>query len=265
MALLNRYDCPLVSYEAIMSWARFATSLGFKFDAEEQRQRVTAMKELTKRLGMEKLRPFEKSVVWSGSNDIAKVVCFPFKHHLLKVLSDPLIMRPENLVVNQPDSGHDPYGKFHPSESGLPAGYTHSGTWFQKAWDYLEVRCGMFVLAFSLFIDASGIDLLQRFSLEPVGWSLTLLKPEVRRKFSANFTLAFLPKLDKGSSAQAASTGSVSIPAVFCFCFYQLSLTHSFLLLLFRSTRYRHTNAVWMRRWRSSVLCKRRALRCHFS
>jgi hypothetical protein len=41
----------------------------------------------------------------------------------------------------------------------------------------------------------------------------------VRRKFSANFTLAFLPKLDKGSSAQAASTGSVSIPAVFCFCF----------------------------------------------
>jgi hypothetical protein len=60
LVLMKRFQCPLEAYDAIMDWAEFATSdPSFDFNlGSVGNKRNSVVAALTKKMGMEDLRPF---------------------------------------------------------------------------------------------------------------------------------------------------------------------------------------------------------------
>ena len=104
--------CPLEAYDAIMDWAEFATSQpSFDFSrGSVGSKRGSVVVALTKKMGMEGLRPFVSEVVVPTHAKSVEIVRFRFSHALDSMFLDrSLVMKPPNLVINQPLSGKDPY------------------------------------------------------------------------------------------------------------------------------------------------------------
>jgi hypothetical protein len=112
LVLMKRFQCPLEAYDAIMDWAEFATSEpSFDFSrGSVGNKRGSVVAALTKKMGMGGLRPFVSEVVVPTHAKSVEIVRFRFSHALDSMFLDrSLVMKPPNLVINQPLSGKDPY------------------------------------------------------------------------------------------------------------------------------------------------------------
>jgi len=111
---MKRFQCPLEAYDAIMDWAKFATSEpSFDFSLGSiGKKRGSVVAALSKKMGMEGLRPFVSEVVVPTHAKPVDIVCFRFSHTLESMFSDRSLMKPPNLVINQPSSGKDPYALY---------------------------------------------------------------------------------------------------------------------------------------------------------
>jgi hypothetical protein len=94
-----------------MDWAKFATSEpGFDFSrGSVGNKRGGVVAALTKKMGMEGLRPFVSEVVVPTHAKPVESVRFRFSHALDSMFVDRSLMKPYDLVINQPLSGKDPY------------------------------------------------------------------------------------------------------------------------------------------------------------
>jgi len=113
---MKRFQCPLEAYDAIMDWADFATSEpSFDFSrGSVENKRGSVVASLTKKMGMEGLRPFVSEVVVPTRAKPVEIVRFRFSHAVDSMFSDRSLMKPPNLVINQPSSGIDPYALHSP-------------------------------------------------------------------------------------------------------------------------------------------------------
>ena len=129
---MKRFQCPLEAYDAIMDWAEFATSNpSFDFSlGSVGNKRGSVVAALTKHMGMEGLRPFVSEVVVPTHAKPVEIICFQFSHALDSMFSDRSLMKPPNLVINQPLSGKDPYALYE--SPGNLLNEVHSGSSFQK-------------------------------------------------------------------------------------------------------------------------------------
>ena len=119
-----------------------------------------------------------------------------------------------NLAVNQAD----PFGRF---PKGSPLDESISGSWYQDASDNmvkifgesLQTEEGVPVLLFPLciYLDKTGISMLQRHGLEPVMVSSLLLNLKARNQTDRSWQhLGFIPDLDQKSRASKARERSTA-------------------------------------------------------
>jgi len=126
------------------------------------------------------------------------------------MFSDRSLMKPTNLVINQPLSGKDPYALYE--SPGNLLNEVHSGSRFQNAyWYKIKDPSCQFLIFLIFFIDKTGIDGMQRFGLEPLRFTLSIFKRGVRVHSFALRTLGYVPDLYKGSSAENKRHKPVSV------------------------------------------------------
>jgi len=175
---MKRFQCPLLeAYDAIMDWAEFATSEpSFDFSlGSVGNKRGSVVAALTKKMGMKGLRPFVSEVVVPTQAKPVDIVRFRFSHALDSMFSDRSLMKPPNLVINQPPSGKDPYALYE--SPGNLLNKIHSGSSFQNAyWYKIKDPSCQFLIFLIFFIDKTGIDGMQRFGLEPLRFTLSIFK-----------------------------------------------------------------------------------------
>jgi hypothetical protein len=119
-----------------MDWAKFATSEpSFEFSAGSVgNKRGSVVAALTKKMGMEGLRPFVSEVDVPTHAKPVDVVCFLFSHALDSMFSDRTLMKPPNVEINQPSSGKGPYALYE--SPGNLLNEVHSGSSFRNAYWY---------------------------------------------------------------------------------------------------------------------------------
>jgi hypothetical protein len=153
----------------------------------------------------EGLRPFVSEVDVLTHAKPVDVVCFRFSHALDSMFLDRTLMKPPNLVINQPSSGKDPYVLYE--SPGNLLNEVHSGSRFRKAHQYkIEDPSCQFLIFLIFFIDKTDIDGMQRFGLEPLPFTLSIFKRGVRVHSFAWRNLGYVPDLYKGSSPKTNDT-----------------------------------------------------------
>jgi hypothetical protein len=216
LALVQQFGCSLEGYQAIMEWGAFAQEKGYKFGrVEREKSRKAVMHRMTKRLGMEALKPIAKTIplvdyscpasVPAHSSSTAPkkskvdatipIVMYNFEELLDSLLSDMSLMVAENLLLNPTD----PYVKY---PEGGPIDDVLSGSWYHQTWIVLNLGAGDFLCPIIFFIDKTHTDHFGRFTLEPIRFTLGIFNRATRALSKAWRTLGFLTDLQKGSTAQ---------------------------------------------------------------
>jgi len=177
LVLMKRFQCPLEAYDTIMDWAKFSTSEpSFDFSwGSVGNKWGSVVAALTKKLGMEGLRPFVLEVVVPTHAIPVEIVRFPFSHALDSMFLDRSLMKPPHHVINQPLSGKDSYALYE--SPGKLLNEVHSGSSFQNAYQYkIKDPSCQFLIFLIFFIDKTGIDGMQRFGLEPLRFTCLSLR-----------------------------------------------------------------------------------------
>ena len=178
LRLCNNMDAPLWAFEQIMEWAHDALSTGYKF-IPQQSQYESQIKKLGKWLNMEHIRPIEQKIELpskhEGKHEI-NVTTFQFKNQVHSLLSDPILNRPENLVINK----ENPFSKYEPPDGLL--GECLSGSWYRNAWAHMESEnLGNFLCPVILYIDKTHLSSSGKLTLFPVMMSLGIFTSKTRR------------------------------------------------------------------------------------
>jgi hypothetical protein len=175
-----------------------STKLGF--DIMKAPLRRTFMKNLRQKVGSE-APPVPTLVPVPNTRS----GMFLPKFNLLDQIKDLIASKDfqilDNLVVNE-----DPSIRFHRCITSDVDSFLeiNSGRWYMDTYDQLvagggggtdeEDNCWMFPLVF--YIDKTGTDSLQRFPLEPLMFTSSVLKRRVREKASAWRHVGFVPQCD---------------------------------------------------------------------
>jgi Plavaka transposase len=170
------------------------------FDVSKAPLRKTFMKQLRKK--MVHGTPVPTCVeVPSSRSCLPK---FSFLEQLQDIMSSSQFQWSQNLVVNNEPSLM--FGKYV-APAGQEQLEVHSGGWYNRTYDHLITTPHLDVLMPIIFyIDKTGTDVMQRFPLEPLMFTTTLFKHEIREKASSWRHLGFVPPCD-----DAAATAELSM------------------------------------------------------
>jgi hypothetical protein len=165
---------------------------------------------------------------------LAVLACpsFSFLEQLQDLISSSEFQSIKNLVVNKEPSCM--FGKYvtPPGHEQLEV---HSGSWYNRTYDKLITNPKLEVLMppIIFYIDKTGTDVMQRFPLEPLMFTTTLLKREIRETASSWRHLGFVPPCDDA----AATAESATKPKLFAkswkflYLYANVSRMHNFLPL----------------------------------
>jgi hypothetical protein len=203
LSLCERIGAPLYAFDLILEWASYASLMNydFLFRARPRRKRKTVVSMLCKRYEMEDLRP-QTCVVqvdYATLDDVMRIVKTDFVASIKNMLVDPVLMDPENLVVNK-DS---PFSKYV-SPGGVLNEF-QSGKAYQRAYDSCITETDQFLLALGMYNDKTGCDLRQRFGLDPLRWVPLIFKTALRNHHSSWRTIGYIYDLFNHSSAENSS------------------------------------------------------------
>lgn len=111
-------------------------------------------------------------------------------------------------VANLAVPPENPFGR---CPSGQPLGESTTGSWYQEAYDNMFERSGgtgkygeldYFLLPLVLYMDKTGVTIMQRHGLEPVMLTTIVLNEKARNKTDLSWRhLGFIPDLDQKSRA----------------------------------------------------------------
>jgi Plavaka transposase len=175
LKLCTEMEAPLYAFEEIMNWARHAIQSGYDFVPKytTYRQQVDRLEVW---MGMQNQRPEEATVKLPSKHgeDTIEVTRFDFITQFRSLLSDPVLNRAENLVV-QPD---DPFQRYVPPNGRL--GECLSGSWYNHAWNEMEKDGrGNFMIPIILYIDKTQLSMSGKLSIYPVQMSLGIFTEKV--------------------------------------------------------------------------------------
>ena len=166
------------------------------FDIGKAPLRDTFMKRLRQKMG-KNVTPIPQPLFIESVG--TPVPYFPFLDQIMDLLQSATFQDLNNLVVNQ-----DPSKRFHLYE--VPEGEdlleVHSAAWYKATYEML-VKDPDFDLLFPLifYIDKTGTDAMQRFSLEPLMFTTTLIKQHIRQKSTSWRHVGFIPACDDASAS----------------------------------------------------------------
>lgn len=132
--------------------------------------------------------------------DVAKVVTFDFKSQLHDLLGDKQIWGdPDNLQVNKNQA--DWFNPYH-NDSGTLDDLC-DGSWYTQTINVKAIgKDGReFLIPIILYMDKTGTDVYQRYSLEPILFTLGVFSRQIRNQTRAWRPLGFVPDLQLSSTS----------------------------------------------------------------
>lgn len=180
LSILKKTNAPLSLYSQISGWCQQ------HFDVQLPK-RSNVLKYLSRRYRHDGIWPIRKACYLPGSQRTVSVVVFDLEASLQSLLSDPVLMQPENLTIDL----HDPH-KFPEVDEDLfddiTSGYMYE-LGYNEYCDNDARAVGAFLILFS---DSTAIDMHGNLTSEPVTFTLSLFKASVRKRPEAWRVLGYI-------------------------------------------------------------------------
>jgi len=200
LTLLDSMNCPDDAFQKIMEWAQKSSQLGYNFNPTHK-TRKALVQSYYKNFRLQCLEPKTANVKIRTKSQLLpnniQITVFDFVQQLLSLLSDPDLMKPENLLINLDD-----FRKPFISHGNI--GELLSAYWYKATCLKLRKSDREWVIPIILYTDKTHIDSKGRFKLDPVVFSLGIFKEHVRNSPNAWRPLGFKEILHL-SSAEAAT------------------------------------------------------------
>ena len=177
--LLNSYHVPTGAFQQIVEWYEDAHDLGVSFkdrpktwDANLELLRKAIPKGLST-----KLLPHTVPVMLNGFTEPVEIVRFDIVPMILSLLQDEVIMKKENLHINE----NDPFDNFIIGlTSNEPIGEARLGSAYQEYLRSHPPNINEFIFDMIFNCDRTHIDMLGRFTCCPLLFTSSLFKEESR-------------------------------------------------------------------------------------
>jgi hypothetical protein len=217
--ILDKSGVPLILFDKIMKWAKRSSTTGefnFEHDPITSRsvfvskmitmfrpvspQTVVLELEVPEKLLTRKLPENFKEEDYELTRSTANVNFWDFEKQLADLLADPDIFRClDNLNVSH-ESPYSPY--FGPTDG--PVDDFHTAEWFSDTIDLYRTKYGFddnrdFFLPIILTIDKTSVTGNDRFGLEPMLFTLALIKRKIRNDSKSWRCLGFVPDIERNS------------------------------------------------------------------
>ena len=133
---------------------------------------------------------------------VVSVIQYSIESKIREQLLDPKFTSDlSNLVVN-PDNRWSKYVPSGPNDAELLA-----GRWYSTTYDtVIKNPSSEFLIPIRLYADKAGVDVNQRYALEPFMMSLCYYRRDIMANREAHISLGYLPDIEKASSAGRAVT-----------------------------------------------------------
>ena len=177
LVILKKARAPFYLFREVWKWAQNATTNHVKFAGAGTRYSV--IKELHSRYDLGSTKPITTKVTLPESGKIVDITTHDFTSQLYSMLSDPVLMREENLLHYD---GNTPFG-LPPvtARRDSPMRDINDGSVFRKAHKvHVTVQWRDLLVPIILFINKTHVDEKGRLTLEPVSFTLGIFKKEVR-------------------------------------------------------------------------------------
>ena len=162
-------------------------------DITKVKRRETFMKSLRKKMGP-CATPMPESVVTATSE--ISVPKFSFLEQVKDLIASSDFQDLQNLVLNTDIETR--FQRYAPEEDEMLL-EIHSAKWYRETYDYLVTDAEndwLFPIVF--YADKTGTDVMQRFPLEPLMFSTSVLKRNVRERSISWRHVGFVPPSDAG-------------------------------------------------------------------
>jgi hypothetical protein len=179
--------------EDLFMLLRRLDSSGGSIDLSTTKTKKTLLKRLKKYMETRKKTPLPTVV--RVTSTASPVLRFSLLDQIKDLIDSQIFQNLDNLVINENSAQ-----RFH--MYNVPEGEEqleiHSAKWYQDTYDKLVVDPNhdlLFPLIF--YIDKTGTDVMQRFPLEPLMFTTSLLKRGIRENTNAWRHLGFIPPCDR--------------------------------------------------------------------
>ena len=193
MLLLDSLECPDYAFEEILNWARTSYVAGFDFNPK-CKKRSGNLKWMYKSIHnsiqmLPSLKRIDLPDLLSHASTM-DVIYYDFVPQILSLLQDEQLMSSSNLVLDPTN----PLAMFSPDDGRL--GEALSGSVYRKLYDELvEDSSKQLLCPLICYTDATQIDTLSRFSIEPFLFTIAILSQEARCKASAWRPFGYIQQL----------------------------------------------------------------------
>ena len=173
--MLKQARCPKYLYQEIMNWVKIADSRGVCWSQSQSTTSESVYKELTERYGLEDSVPVTTPLFLPACGVTVNITTHNFLDQLYSMLTDPILMRDENLLF----TGDEPFAIPVPNRELIDV---IDGSIYRQAHN-VHVRLGGkdLLVPIILYIDKTHVDTHGRLCLEPVTFTLGIFKKEVRK------------------------------------------------------------------------------------
>ena len=181
---------------AMLKAARAPYSLFWKW--AQSSTRTSVIKELCRRYNLARMNPSTFKVKLPACGEVVELTTHDFLAQLLSLLTDPVLMRDENLLFY----GDNPFVGIPPQHAGHEMRDINDGSVFRLAHTVHVTAANRDLLVpIILFIDKTFVNQKGRLTLEPVSFTLGIFKKEVRNHPFAWRPLGYIVNQDRTYSA----------------------------------------------------------------
>ena len=197
MGILKKANAPIYLFDELKDWARASIITDVSFTDKNSKKRAAVLTEMRRRFDMDRVQPQTTQALLPGSQQTIKITMYDFKEQLYSLLSDPAVMRNENLIFPEDDAGNmDPF-----ASPKNPKDLTDDDLIFDVIdgsayYEVHKVKCVVHgrdvVVGVMFFIDKAHYDVQGRLCFEPVTFTLSIFRKEVRTNPVFWRTLGFI-------------------------------------------------------------------------
>lgn len=197
--MLHKAGAPVYLFDQITNWCQRSSSSFMNRRIPSREKFLQSMSE--KAFGKRMSRALEprQTVCTLPSGRTLKVTKFSFIAQVGSILMNDDLMKPENLLLN-------PCNPFSPPGDSLPLGDINTGWWFSETWRELCIRPNNILLPLIFFLDAGAAT--KRLNVEPLTFTLGILKRSIRNKEESWRTLGYMESPKNAQEEESSSSVS---------------------------------------------------------
>ena len=194
VTLIQRHKLPFKMYDEFMCWHKSIQDLGtLNFHAtKDANVRETVLKNLKTRYGLND-EPNTTTYILPASGEEVQVTTHDFKDQLYSLLTDPELMKDENLLF----CDDDVFGVPTATKSGeyMMKDVIDGSVYLMAHNEHVKVPNRDILVPPLIFADKTWIDVKGRLTIEPISFTLGILTKEARKLPSAWRPLGYISNM----------------------------------------------------------------------